>query len=190
MSDTTYDRGAAVTPVDLSRYDEDYRKAKQADTPPPYRPVPDGKYQVIIESVELTTTRTTGNPMLKWRLRIAGPAMAGRILWKNSVITERSIPFVTQDLNLCSVSMQSMNELPGKLPELVDLRLEVTKRGKADGHEDVYFDRNLTATPLTNAASATASASASQPAASGTQPYDAAERSSPFDEDVNDDLPF
>src|SRR5450432_1485227 len=109
MNETMFDT------VDLSKYDDDYRKAKQADTPPPFRAVPDGRYQVIVENVELTKTRTTGNPMLKWRLRIAGPAMADRILWKNGVITERTIPYITKDLTICGLTMQSLNELPARL---------------------------------------------------------------------------
>jgi hypothetical protein len=176
MSETTYDP-ILDTPVDLSRYDDDYRRAKQADTPPPFRPIPDGKYQVIVETVELTKTRTTGNPMLKWRLRIAGPTMAERILWKNAVITERSIPFLTKELTLCGVNMQSLSELPSRLPDLVNLRLEVMKRGRTDGPDDVYFDKNLTAVP---------NHVESQPAA-----YDQADRSvHPIDDDLNDDLPF
>lgn len=163
--------------VDLSKYDDDYRKAKQADTPAPYRPVPDGRYQVIIETVELTTTRNTGNPMLKWRLRIAGPTMADRILWKNGVITERSIPIITKDLNICGVTMESLSELPARLPGLVNLKLEVTKRTSADGHDNVYFDKNLS---LTRAASAGAE----------SQVYDSADRTSHADDEVNDDLPF
>ena len=163
--------------VDLSRFDNDYRKAKEADTPAPYRPVPDGQYQVIVENVELTTTRTTGNPMLKWRLRIAGPAMADRILWKNRVITEKTIPYINEELNICGLTMQSLNELPTRLPDLVNLHLEVTKRSGADGHDNVYFVKNLTA--VTNHNSATE-----------LQPYDAAERSSHDSDDVNDDLPF
>ena len=177
MNEGSYDT------VDLSRYDDDYRKAKQADAPPPFRPVPDGRYQVIVETVELTKTRTTGNPMLKWRLRIAGPAMADRILWKNGVITERTIPFITKVLTLCGLTMQSLNELQSRLPDLVNLHLEVTKRGRTDGPDDVFFDRNLSAVPMTNAAAAAA--------VSQSQPYDAAERSVQYhDDDVNDDLPF
>ena len=174
MGDTFYDRGAE-TPVDLSKYDEDYRRAKQTEFPA-YKPVPDGKYQVIVENVELTKTRTTGNPMLKWRLRIAGPASADRVLWKNRVITERTMPFVAKELQLCGLRMESLNELPGKLAGLVNLRLEITKRGHENGRDDVYFDRNLTAAPASRAAAA-------------ETVYEEAERTEQYD-DVNDDLPF
>ena len=112
MNDSIYET------VDLSKFDDDYRKAQQADTPPPYRPVPDGRYQVIVETVELTKTRSTNNPMVKWRLRISGPAMADRVLWKNSVITERTVGFVAKELTMCGVTMQSLNELPARLPDM------------------------------------------------------------------------
>ena len=179
MNDATYDT------VDLSRYDEDYRKAKQGDAPPPFRPVPDGRYQVIVETVELTKTRTTGNPMLKWRLRIAGPQMADRILWKNAVITERTIPFITKELTLCGLSMQSLSELPTRLQDLQNLRLEVNNRGRTDGPDDVFFEKNLTAVATNSTAAAAASAGGPSAA------YDLADRAVHYgDEDINDDLPF
>lgn len=34
--------------------------------------VPDGRYNVNVESVELTSTNSSGEPMLKWALRIGG----------------------------------------------------------------------------------------------------------------------
>jgi hypothetical protein len=176
MSDTTYDP-ILDTPVDLSRFDDDYRKAKQADPMPAFKPVPDGHYQVIVETVELTKTRTTGNPMLKWRLRIAGPAMADRILWKNQVLTERSMAFVAREFAVCGLNMESLSELPSRLPDLANLRLEVTKKSRPDRPDDVYFDRNLTAVPINNSTS-------QSPA------YDQADRSAHDEDDVNDDLPF
>ena len=176
MSDNFYDRGGEA-PVDLSKYDEDFRRAKQTEFPT-YKPVPDGKYQVIVDSVELTTTRTTGNPMLKWRLRIAGPTLADRILWKNQVITERTMVFVAKEFQICGLQMDSLNELTGKLPGLVNLRLEVTKRARENGPDDVFFERNLTAMPIKAAA-----------AAGSSEVYDDIERGEHY-EDVNDDLPF
>lgn len=179
MNDSTYET------VDLSRYDDYYQKAKQGDVPPPFRPVPDGRYQVIVETVELTKTRTTGNPMLKWRLRISGPQMADRILWKNAVITERTIPFITKELTLCGLTMQSLSELPTRLPDLLNLRLEVNKRGRTEGPDDVFFEKNLTAIPVH--ANAAAAASVGGPSAA----YDLADREVHYgNEDVNDDLPF
>ncbi|HEY3741844.1 MAG TPA: DUF669 domain-containing protein [Bryobacteraceae bacterium] len=179
MSDMTYDP-TLDTPVDLSRFDDDYRKAKQGEVPPPFKPVPDGRYQVIVENVELTKTRTTGNPMLKWRMRIAGPTMADRILWKNQILTERSMAFVAREFAVCGLNMESLSELPSRLAGLTNLRLEVTKKSRPERPDDVYFDRNLTAVP------ATLAASAGGPSAE----YDQADRSVIYDEDVNDDLPF
>jgi hypothetical protein len=164
------------TLIDLKRYDEDYRRAKQGgplqqQQPQPFQPVPDGKYQVVVETVELTKTRTTGNPMLKWRLRIAGPALADRMLFKNSVITGKTIPFVEKDFRLCGLHMESLSELPSRLPQLVNLRLEVTKKGRTDHPDEIYFDRNLTAVAV-------------------HKPDLPEEADELADEDLNDDLPF
>jgi len=75
--------------LDLTRFDEDYsRIAHEADG---WDTVPDGYYQVRVEDVRLTTTQTTGNPMLIWRLRIAGPAHAGSVLTKTRIITSKTL---------------------------------------------------------------------------------------------------
>ena len=58
--------------VDLSRFDEDYRRAQvEQNAPPAFVAVPDGRYKVMIENVELTTAKASGNPLLKWRLRMS-----------------------------------------------------------------------------------------------------------------------
>ena len=183
MNETYFD---SDTQVDLRKYDEDYRRAKRGDfpQPQPFQPVPDGKYQVVVETVELTKTRTTGNPMLKWRLRIAGPALADRILFKNQVITGKTIPFVEKEFRVCGLQMESLSELPALLPGLSNLRLEVTKKGRGEQHPDeIYFERNLTA-------SAAAAAAGAAPSASAQPPVVAEHEEELPDEDLNDDLPF
>ena len=175
MNETYFESDA---PVDLKKYDEEYRKAKQGggqyQAPQPFQPVPDGKYQVVVETVELTKTRTTGNPMLKWRLRIAGPSLTNRILFKNRVITDKTMPFLEKEFRVCGLQMDSLSELPNRLPQLVNLRLEVTKKGRTDQPDEIYFDRNLTAV-------------------AGAGKVEEPEEELPHelgDLDVNDDLPF
>ena len=144
MNDMTFDPDILE---DLKKYDEDYRRAKQSDflQTTTFQPVPDGKYQVVVENLEVLKSKTSGSPMLKWRLRIAGPAMADRVLWKNRVINGKSLTWIEKDFRLCGVNMDSLSEIPQLIPKLLNLRLEVTKKASANGYEDIYFDRNLTA---------------------------------------------
>ena len=59
--------------------------------------VPDGKYQVRIDSVRLEHSQK-GDPMIKWDLIVLSGSQAGRHIFKNSVITAASLPFVKGDL--------------------------------------------------------------------------------------------
>jgi hypothetical protein len=68
--------------IDLSQFDEDFRN-EQADARDDFESVPDGKYQVNVEKVELVETQSTGNPRSDCRVH---PAVL------QPVIPEGSIP--------------------------------------------------------------------------------------------------
>jgi hypothetical protein len=133
---------------DLSQFDDAYKTAQIA--PNGFDPVPDGKYQVNVDKVELTRSRA-GNPVLKWQLKILGPTCRNRILWhQNMIVNEKNIQFLKADLLTCGVDiLPSQLAQDGRLNALLDLKLEVTKKtraGKNPGDrsfEDVYLQRRL-----------------------------------------------
>ena len=59
-------------PIDLSQFDDGFRSEQPAERGD-FESVPDGKYQVAVEKAELTEAHTSGNPMLKWTLRVIAP---------------------------------------------------------------------------------------------------------------------
>jgi hypothetical protein len=130
--------------IDLSEFDSEYRR--QSNNPSPNRsgavPIPDGRYRVRVENVELTTSKTSGQPMLKWTLRIAGPTHSNRCLWKNRVINQQTMRWVTDELSLCGLDLEPFSQLPRRLGELVDLELDITKK-TTNGYEDVYFNQRV-----------------------------------------------
>jgi len=65
--------------IDLAQFDDDFR-SEATEERGDFESVPDGKYQVAVEKVELTQS-STGNPMLKWTLRILAPRFVNRFLW-------------------------------------------------------------------------------------------------------------
>ena len=138
--DPTVDGGQAVWGGDLSEFDDDYDAAEA----PSYEEVPDGKYQVRVQRVELGKSQA-GDPMLKWDLVvIAGESgkYAGRHIFKNSAITHKSLPFVKGDLQTLGVVLARFSDLPNHLDALLDQALEVTKRTKGE-YSNVYFNRRL-----------------------------------------------
>lgn len=126
--------------VDLSKFDQAYALTPALDV---FERVPDGRYQTTVENVELGTTKTTGNPMLKWKLRISGPKYANRILWKNTVITDNSLGRVKSELRMCGYSLEKLSPLEGRLLQFQGLELEVTKKSREGGPDDVFIEKNI-----------------------------------------------
>ncbi|HMM38569.1 MAG TPA: DUF669 domain-containing protein [Desulfovibrio sp.] len=127
--------------MDLAQFDDDFVSADVEEKD--FEAVPDGKYQVKVDRVELTRSETSGNPMLKWALKILGPTHKGRLLWRNNVIASKdNVKWLKQDLYTCGLQMDKLSDLPGKLETLLDVGLEVTKRTKNE-FENIYFNRRI-----------------------------------------------
>jgi hypothetical protein len=133
--------------IDLAQFDDDFQTEATAERGD-FESVPDGKYQVAVEKVELTQS-STGNPMLKWTLRILAPRFANRFLWRNSVFTHNTLKYVKTDLHLCGLDLDKLSELPKHLDKLLDVKLEVTKKTKGE-NENIYFNRRIETAASTN----------------------------------------
>jgi hypothetical protein len=135
-----WDQETATKPnVDLSRFNDAYHREVEA---PVFTPIPDGRYHVEVDDVELGETSTTGNPMLKWTLRISGGDHADRILFKRRVITDKTIRFLKTELKVCGLELTAFSDLPQHLQELKGLHLEVVKKTNGEW-VDVYFENRL-----------------------------------------------
>ena len=129
-----------VTEADLADFDEAYETSDVSESD--FEPVPDGKYQVRVDTVELTRTQK-GDPMLKWCLRIVAPSFVGRLLWRNNVlVSEENIRWLKKDLFACDVRLARVSELPANLGRLLDIHLEVTKKTRGD-FESVYINKRI-----------------------------------------------
>ena len=141
---TTYSRNPGEddgSEVDLTQLDDAFANAPVEEKE--FDSVPDGKYQVNVEKVEITTARSSGNPMLKWTLRILAPSCRGRLLWRNNVMaTRENLKWLKNDLHVCGLDLQKLSDLPANLERLLDVKLEITKRTKGDS-ENVYLNRRL-----------------------------------------------
>lgn len=127
--------------MDLSRFDSDFADA--AAPANEYESIPDGKYQVVVDKVEITTAKTTGNPLLKWTLKVIAPKCQGRLLWRNNVmLTRENIRWLKGDLHTCGLDLEKLSDLPVNLERLLDVKLEITKRTKGD-NENIYFNRRI-----------------------------------------------
>jgi len=130
-----------MSDLDLAQFDDDFSEASIEERE--FEEIPDGKYQVNVEKVELTRAQSSGNPMLKWTLKILGPRFAGRLLWRNSVMASKeNLKWLKTDLHTCGLDIEKLSELPSRLGDLLDVKLEVTKRTKGES-ENIYFNRRI-----------------------------------------------
>jgi len=127
--------------IDLAQFDEPFRQEKPQEAGE-YDTIPDGKYQVSVEKVELTEARSSGKPMLKWTLRIVAPQFVNRLLWRNSVITEKALKFIKTDLYICGLELETFSDLPNHLYKLLDVKLEITKKRQGE-NENIYFNQRI-----------------------------------------------
>jgi len=127
--------------LDLAQFDDDFAEAPVEERE--FEDIPDGKYQVNVEKVELTRAQSSGNPMLKWTLKILGPRFAGRLLWRNSVMASKeNLKWLKTDLHTCGLDIEKLSDLPARLGDLLDVKLEVTKRTKSES-ENIYLNRRI-----------------------------------------------
>lgn len=130
-------------PVDLSPFDSLYRSQSPAEVPVHSDTIPDGRYEVVIAEASLTRSGA-GNPMLRWLLRIAGATYRDRVIRKHSVISEKSLPFLRRELEICGLRLDTFSDLAHRVHELEGLELEVTKLTKGE-FVNIYFNRAITA---------------------------------------------
>jgi hypothetical protein len=124
--------------IDLSSYEDAFSEAS-ADAPFSRDAVPDDRYLVTVERVEISETRA--GMALKWMLRILGPHHEGRVLWHcNTFGSVESMLWLKRDLKLCGIELGALSELPQRLHELLDLTVEVAKRTKG-GRDRTYLNR-------------------------------------------------
>jgi hypothetical protein len=126
---------------DLAQFDDTFAATPVDENE--FEPVPDGKYRVRIEDVAITKSKRSGQPMLKWKLRILGPEFAGRLLWRHNLFaTPENLKWLKRDLLSCGLEIAKLSDLPERRVELLGVEIEVTKRTKGE-NENVYFNRRV-----------------------------------------------
>lgn len=130
--------------IDLSRFNSLYKTESSPDAVPLTHTVPDGRYEVVVAEASLTKSQRTGNPMIRYVLRITGSTFRDRILRKHSAITENTIRFVRKELDACGMRLDRFEDLKNRVHELEGLELEVVKVTKGED-TNIYFNRTLAA---------------------------------------------
>lgn len=116
--------------VDLRQFDSAFgRSEKQAPAArTSTQDVPDGFYDARVEEATLKRTQKTGNPMLMWRLRILGPSCQGRCVTKMRVITQKTLPYLKEDLQRLGLDLTRLSEVNARLHEMIDREIRIQKK--------------------------------------------------------------
>ena len=129
--------------IDLAQWEDVYQEHEVNETDD-FDSLPDGRYQVEVAAVELTISKSAGNPMLAWELTVLGPRYVGRKIWRNNMmITAENIRWLKQDLWKCGLKLEKLGDLKTHLDELLNRRLEVTLKTKKE-IQNVFFNKLLT----------------------------------------------
>ncbi len=109
----------------LSALDEDFSRIDDYDV------VPDGEYWTVVEDVALDVAQFTGSPRIVWKLRILRANQFGRRLQRTLVITKTTLRWLKRDFYLCGITLESLQDLPGRLENIPNLKALVRKQSKA-----------------------------------------------------------
>jgi hypothetical protein len=102
-----------------------------------YRDIPDGVYDAVIEEARLQES-SGGRPVLVWKLRLLEMPDVHKFLPKSRVITSKTLAWLKEDLEKCSVKLTRLSELPARVHEMEGRQVKVEKRTK-EGRMNVFF---------------------------------------------------
>ncbi len=109
----------------LSALDEDFERIDGYDV------VADGVYWAVVEDVSLELPHSSSSPRIVWKLKILGPTHYGRQLRRTFVITQDSLRWLKRDLYHCGLALGSLQELPSRLENLLNLKMLVKKDSRS-----------------------------------------------------------
>jgi hypothetical protein len=105
----------------LCDLDDDFEQIEGYDV------VADGVYWAVVEDVSLDLPDSSTNPRIVWRLRILHSDYFDRQLRRTLVVTRNSLRWLKRDLYHCGVALESLQDLPGRLDSLLNLKILVKK---------------------------------------------------------------
>ena len=149
MSDVNDSHDTNEDVFDLEQFDGDFA-ATEYDENAGGEGLPDGRYQMVVESVKLERSKA-GNAMLLWQMRVMGPRYAGKRYWhRNMLITSQNLKWLKRDVYTAGVRIEKVSELPARLEEFRDILLEVQLKTKGD-NQNAFINKRLSAADVPDA---------------------------------------
>jgi len=127
----------------LAQHDESYSKIEVQDK---FSKIPDGKYTAKVNKVEFKVSQpkegnSEGELYLKWELVLTNQAFINRKVWRNNMIkSDVNKEWLAKDLAACGMTLKPFSTLRQRLPELLDLELNITIKNKDEKNMNVFID--------------------------------------------------
>lgn len=123
--------------MSLQDWDKKYEDAEVKDGGS-YERLPDGKYQVHITEVRVTT-KDDGSDMVSWCLGVATGPLQGKTTWKHTHITEKTLGILKSDLWACDMRLEKLSDLIYRKDELLGRYIWITLKTKGE-YQNTYFN--------------------------------------------------
>jgi Protein of unknown function (DUF669) len=133
--------------IDLSHLDGEYQNQEVKEG---FDPVPDGRYQVIVERFELKMSKND-KPMLNWQLGIvSGPMQGKKLFVRHMLVTPDNLAWLKTDFHKCGMDhvLPSMLSDETVRAQFCDMYLEVTAKTKGTDdqgrpNQNVYIQKRV-----------------------------------------------
>lgn len=131
----------------LKQYDADWQKAEVKEND--FTPLPDGKYQVTVESARIEENEEYGSLWLAWELSVVEGQYKSRKIFKRARLDDPDrLGWVKTDFHRMGIILDSLSEIEDVLPNVLDVILEVqlkTTKPNTEGktYQNCYINGRL-----------------------------------------------
>jgi hypothetical protein len=96
----------------------------QSETKKEYTPLPDGKYDAIVETVFVAKSKTD-KEYIDFTLKVVDGEFKNRKIFDKKWLTEKALPYTRKELDAVGVKPESREQLEGSLEALIGATLAV-----------------------------------------------------------------
>lgn len=136
----------------LAEFEHDWQNTDTNGKKGEYKNPPDGVYQVKIDECRFENAKTSGRLQLAWVFRVVSPmSMDGKPIYHyRGLDGDASVSWMKREIYACGLHVDSIKELPGNLPYLIDRVIEITlkttnKNGKE--YQNLYVNKLIMDAP-------------------------------------------
>ncbi|MFQ5647331.1 MAG: DUF669 domain-containing protein [bacterium] len=130
----------------LKAYDDEW-DGMETPEKKEYEPIPNGKYQAVIDKAYMDEAKSSGADLLQLELVIiAGKFKKRRLFKKSTLLTRENLRWLKDDLKKIEVAITPISKLDEQLDKFIDVVVEVYVKNKeyqGKDYPNVYFNKKL-----------------------------------------------